>query len=504
MNDNFNYKKLTPFKWFVLENFPFIEADFDAITDWQLLCKLGEEINKIIDSTNILGTQVETLTDFVSNYFDNLDVQEEINNKLDEMAEGGQLEEIIAEYLQMAGLLCYNTVNDMKNATNLINGSFAKTFGKTTYNDGLGEFYKIREILNTDVVDNINIIALTNYNNLIAELIPNAHIANLQTQINNINNNVLTDFVVIGDSYTAFSNSTWAEDLEQQLHLTLHKHATSSMGYAHSVEGNTFLDLLDWSDTSFYNKVKYVICYGGINDYDQTRANIESAVVAFVNKAKTNFPNAQIILVGPQCDATQFASRRLVKERVAIERGAMRTGVAYVNAQNWLLNTTFNYTETYASDRLHPSELGYKIITGKMLGIINNICESDVDLKLSFNSGFSGNLRTTKEKTHTHFSAKITGTFTGGAYNIPIKIDGSIMENNANLDGFLTRDEYFPVYKLDANNNVSEFVGCGRITTSSQTGQYGIYIVPIVQTFTGTIVISGNLYMNWIDETSSD
>lgn len=178
MND-FNYKKLTPFKWFVLENFPFIEEDFDAITNWQLFCKLGNEINKIINSENTLGIQVEnvsnafnTLENYVANYFENLNVQDEINNKLDEMAESGELTDIIAQYLQLQGLLCYNTKNDMKNAENLADGSFAKTYGENTYNDGNGAFYKIREILNTDVIDNINIIALVNYNNLVAERIP--------------------------------------------------------------------------------------------------------------------------------------------------------------------------------------------------------------------------------------------------------------------------------------------------------------------------------------------
>ena len=39
MEENYKYKKLYPFKWFVLENFPFIEEDFDAITNWQLFCK---------------------------------------------------------------------------------------------------------------------------------------------------------------------------------------------------------------------------------------------------------------------------------------------------------------------------------------------------------------------------------------------------------------------------------------------------------------------------------
>ena len=183
--NKFEYKNLTPFKWFVLENFPFIEADFDALTEWQLFCKLGKELNKIINSTNILGTQVETLTDYVKNYFDNLDVQEEINNKLNEMAEDGTLQEIITSYLNVKGILAFNTVLDMKNATNIVDGSFVKTYGNLLYNDGKGEFYKIRQIINTDVVDNVNIISLKNPN-LVAELIPNYEIEQLKLYKTNI------------------------------------------------------------------------------------------------------------------------------------------------------------------------------------------------------------------------------------------------------------------------------------------------------------------------------
>lgn len=112
-NINFDYKNLSPFKWFVLENFPFIEADFDALTEWQLFCKIGKEINKIIDSQNIVGEQAETLTNafndlknafnnlknYVDNYFNNLDVQEEINNKLNEMVEDGTLINLLAPYM---------------------------------------------------------------------------------------------------------------------------------------------------------------------------------------------------------------------------------------------------------------------------------------------------------------------------------------------------------------------------------------------------------------------
>lgn len=110
------------------------------------------------------------LKNYVDNYFDDLDIQAEINNKLDDMAQNGELAEIIAQYIQLQDLLCYNTVNDMKNATILVNGSFAKTYGFYAKNDGGGAFYKIRTVTNEDVVNNMNLIALSNDNSLVAEL----------------------------------------------------------------------------------------------------------------------------------------------------------------------------------------------------------------------------------------------------------------------------------------------------------------------------------------------
>lgn len=109
---NFNFKKLHPFKWYVLQNFPFIEEDFDAITYYQLLCKVIEYLNKVIDSQNLTGEQVETLTnafntlkEYVDTYFDNLDVQDEINHKLDEMVTDGTFDTIINQTL-------FNQIND--------------------------------------------------------------------------------------------------------------------------------------------------------------------------------------------------------------------------------------------------------------------------------------------------------------------------------------------------------------------------------------------------------
>lgn len=168
--------RLTPFKMQVLQSFPFIDADFDALTNYELLCKVVEYLNITVDNVNLLSDDFKTLYDYVHN----LDLQDEVNTKLDEMAESGELAEIIAQYLELAGILAYNTLNDLKNASNIANGSFTKTYGNISYNDGYGAFYKIRELVNTDVIDNDNLVALTNYPTLVAEKINNRNIDDLE------------------------------------------------------------------------------------------------------------------------------------------------------------------------------------------------------------------------------------------------------------------------------------------------------------------------------------
>lgn len=211
-NINFTYTNLTPFKWYVLENFPFIEADFDAVTNWQLFCKLGKEMNKIINSVNASGQQVENLTtafnnlqNYVNNYFDNLDIQEEVNNKLDQMAQSGELTELLTAYLNLKCILAFDTVEDMSNATNLIDGSYCKTYGKDMFNDGYGRFYKIRTITTSDVIDGINIIKINNSDTLIAELIKEQTIDNIIESINNVKSMIpinYHNYPTIGDGVT--------------------------------------------------------------------------------------------------------------------------------------------------------------------------------------------------------------------------------------------------------------------------------------------------------------
>ena len=109
-------KKLTPFKYFTLTNFPYIEADFDALTNYELFCKIVEYINSISSSQNDVIDAFNEFADGITEewntyshdlteewneykaYVDSIkdDLQGAVNTKLDEMAIDGSLEAIIA------------------------------------------------------------------------------------------------------------------------------------------------------------------------------------------------------------------------------------------------------------------------------------------------------------------------------------------------------------------------------------------------------------------------
>lgn len=379
--NKFNYKNLCPFKWFVLQNFPFIEADFDAITNWQLFCKLGEEINKIINSTNTLGIQVESLTDYVRNYFDNLDVQEEINNKLNKMAEDGTLQEIITSYLELKGLLCYNTLNDLKNADNLINGSFAKTFGKNTINDGLGGVYKIRTITSSDAVDNETIVAVNFSNTLIAQ---------------KIKQTLSKKYLLVGDSYgEGYSPDgnveSWCIKFKRILGLTDNEcKILVRGGYGFGRRDKYFPDLIQTIANDPY--ITDIIVLGGYNDIGASYENINTGINEFKTICKQKFPNAllKIGFVGWSNNPT-----KLVNLRHALNSYIKSCKELNINYLNNIEYSLHEYFKSFSSDDFHPNNYGQEQITNNLINAYNtgnaNVTINYMDFNLGFNYDFTTN-----------------------------------------------------------------------------------------------------------------
>lgn len=120
-----SYHKQNAFKYWVQKVLPLVYDD--SLSYYELLAKVVDYLNKTIEDVNQVIEDTENLheayvnlqawvnefseglandwkefRDFVTNYLQNLDVQEEINIKLDRMAEDGTLTELIRPFLENA------------------------------------------------------------------------------------------------------------------------------------------------------------------------------------------------------------------------------------------------------------------------------------------------------------------------------------------------------------------------------------------------------------------
>lgn len=93
-----------PFRFWAQKVLPLVYDD--SLSYYEVLCKVVSYLNTTITNVAALGGNVEGLRNaytqlqaFVNNYFDNLDVQQEINTKLDEMAETGALTTLIEPFI---------------------------------------------------------------------------------------------------------------------------------------------------------------------------------------------------------------------------------------------------------------------------------------------------------------------------------------------------------------------------------------------------------------------
>ena len=167
---NLTFRQLVLMNMQQLTNFPYIEKDFDALTDYELLCLVVKYLNDVIanqneqndsitrmyesflalqDYVNNTKDEVEDafneLDDYVRNYFDNLNVQDEIDDKLNRMVEDGTLDSIIAQYVNL--LKCYSTVTEMIADTELNVNDKVIVIGYSSTNDNGNSFYIIRDTL---------------------------------------------------------------------------------------------------------------------------------------------------------------------------------------------------------------------------------------------------------------------------------------------------------------------------------------------------------------------
>lgn len=100
-------KELTPFTKMIMTIGTLPSSFYSSMSYYESMVWLYEylknqvipAVNNNAESLDELQTAFITLKDYIDNYFENLDVQEEINKKLDEMAEDGTLSNLIGLYV---------------------------------------------------------------------------------------------------------------------------------------------------------------------------------------------------------------------------------------------------------------------------------------------------------------------------------------------------------------------------------------------------------------------
>lgn len=98
-----NYRTLQPFRYWCQKVLPLVYDD--TLSYYELLCKVVDYLNKTMEDVETLNDDVtklyetyDLLQNYVNTYFSSLDVQNEINNKIDEMASDGTLSALFGVY----------------------------------------------------------------------------------------------------------------------------------------------------------------------------------------------------------------------------------------------------------------------------------------------------------------------------------------------------------------------------------------------------------------------
>lgn len=435
--------------------------DKESGTVLQQVARMYAKVNQLVKAFDDLDeatvsivneyiSRFTELKDYVDNYFDNLDVQEEINHKLDEMVLDGTLQDIIDSYLDMlTGKVHYifpkNWIGYSGDA-NLIKGYDKNILIDTYRSSNKTDLYDMLDEFN---VEHIDYLILTHYHD--------DHIGNVI--------NLITDGYVDNTSYVYIPPD--CQQIIDSPELTAIKNAIiaklTEYGIPYSIPAeNSKLTINDDFDIEFYNTDSATLStftnYNNCSTLCKVRHGGKiayytgDALGSALNRATTNgFVNSHVDLYKIEHHGIEYSNTiNNVLRRILPTYAYQPSFINDHQKNNYSVSTTISYLQTKGC-KIYSSHLNSEYIIFE--SNLNNLtiiqgCES---------ASISNNNHVYDDLVEIFVDANTTNTIQDGRFDTPFKDLSQAIGSCDKLDSghiliLLDEGEYCLAHETDAKN----------------------------------------------------
>lgn len=236
--------------------------------------------------------------------------------------------------------------------------------------------------------------------------------------------------VVIGDSYaegyTPDGNVTgWADKVASSMpYCTFKIKYSGGAGFSHvsASTGKKFIDLLNEAGSEMSeanrNNVSLVLIGGGMNDRDQTKADLKTSIDGFSNRCRELYPYADIVYAFIGWSSSSSVRNQLRTECSNL-RSCRTSGMKIITSTAFTLHD-YKY---FSSDGIHPNNDGEDALAQTMAGVILG-SEPNITIEYNLYNFSSSEMASTVDSTNEEIKnyLSLRSTFSDG--NTNVMLDG--------------------------------------------------------------------------------
>lgn len=236
--------------------------------------------------------------------------------------------------------------------------------------------------------------------------------------------------VIIGDSYaegyTPDGNVTgWADKVASSMpYCTFKIKYSGGAGFSHvsASTGKKFIDLLNEAGNEMTeanrNNVSLVLIGGGMNDRDQTKADLKTAIDSFASRCRELYPYADITYAFIGWSSSNSVRNQLRTECSNL-RSCRTSGMKIITSTAFTLHD-YKY---FSSDGIHPNNDGEDALAQTIAGVILG-SEPNIVIEYNLYNFSSAEMASTVDSTNNNIKnyLSLRSTFSDG--NTNIMLDG--------------------------------------------------------------------------------